>query len=186
LFPDSQIYACDLDKNGVDYCHSRFGANPIYSREELSEVDLGNRYDIIWVGSLFTHTSRIVRKRWMTHLANTLTPNGIVIATVLGRWGEHAYKYIPYIAEDRWQNVTDEYNLSGYGYSDYPPDMGSSSTTGVFGMSLARPFISIKDIEDIAGTRIFFYQERGWADHQDVIAFGGPSADAPWELLDET
>jgi hypothetical protein len=30
----------------------------------------------------------------------------------------------------------------------------------------------MRDLENIAGIRIYLYRERGWADHQDVVAFG--------------
>jgi hypothetical protein len=119
----------------------------------------------------------------MTHLSNFLSPKGIAVGTTLGRWGNHAYEIIPYIGEDRWQNVTKEFELSGYGYSDYPPGVSGPRTPGLFGISLASPSTTLKDIEDIPGVRIYSYQERGWADHQDVLVFGRPSYDEPWEIM---
>jgi len=48
MFPDIPIDACDLDKDGVDFCASTFGATPVYSTsEELTEVNLPNTYDLI-------------------------------------------------------------------------------------------------------------------------------------------
>lgn len=57
MFPNATIHACDLDTDGVEYCASRFGANPVVSVPELTEVDFGVKFDLIWVGSLFTHVS---------------------------------------------------------------------------------------------------------------------------------
>jgi hypothetical protein len=45
---------------------------------------------------------------------------------------------------------------------------------GSFGISVARPSKIMEIAEAIPDVRIFFYQELGWADHQDVIAFGRP------------
>jgi hypothetical protein len=39
-------------------------------------------------------------------------------------------------------------------------------------VSAAKPRKLIEIIEDIPGVRIFLCQENGWADNQDVIAFG--------------
>ena len=82
LFPSAEFFACDLDPDGVDFCASQFGARPIYSKENLLEVELAHDLDVIWVGSLFTHTSREVTRKWAAHLASFLSKKGIVIATV--------------------------------------------------------------------------------------------------------
>src|SRR5258706_338593 len=183
LFPQADFYACDLDTEGVDFCKTTFGARPVYSRAELSEMDLGAGYDLIWVGSLFTHTSREVTRRWMAHLANSLSPQGLVVATVLGRWGQHTYQAFPYISEEKWKGILQGYNESGYGYEDYPGSESSSRIAGSRGISLVKPHITIQDLEDIPDIRIFHYQERGWADHHDVVAFGRPGYTKPWPIM---
>jgi hypothetical protein len=64
LFPDARFDACDLDRDGVDFCARRFGATPLHSREDLTASDPGRRYDLIWIGSLFTHVSRVRARAW--------------------------------------------------------------------------------------------------------------------------
>ena len=55
-FPEATITACDLLRGGVDYCASTFGALPVYSHEQPSKIPLPHAtFDLIWVGSLFTH-----------------------------------------------------------------------------------------------------------------------------------
>jgi hypothetical protein len=44
-------------------------------------------------------------------------------------------------------------------------------------VSLARPHVIVRMVEQIPGVRILLYAERAWADHQDVIAFGRPAFD---------
>ena len=185
LFPGAEIYACDLDKSGVDFCASAFGALPIYSQEELTRVDFGCRYDVIWVGSLFTHTARAVTRKWMAHLAQFLSPHGIVVATVHGRWSEHVHKVYPYIREDRWKEILREYAATGHGYRDYQKKESHHYISGSYGISLAKPHVTIRDIEDIPDTRIFLYLERGWSDHQDVVAFGRPGYAEPWPHMSD-
>ena len=178
LFPGTEFHACDLDVDGVDFCASTFGAKPIYSRAELTEVDFGSRYDLIWVGSLFTHTAQDVTRRWMSHLAKFLSPTGVVVATLHGRWAQHVHSMAPYIEEAQWRQILDDYFAAGYGYNDYLVH-GLSHISGSYGVSLAKPHATIRNVEDIAGIRIFLYRERGWVDHQDVLAFGRPSYDLP-------
>src|SRR5215470_6242471 len=55
-FPAAEITACDLMRDGVDFCASTFGAVPVYSHDDPAKIPLGhNVFDLIWVGSLFTH-----------------------------------------------------------------------------------------------------------------------------------
>jgi len=180
LFKGAEIHACDLDKDGVDFCAERYGAVPIYSVEELEEMDFGCQYDLIWVGSLFTHTSREVTKRWMAHLARFLSPQGIVVATVHGRWSEYVHDVAPYINDDTWEEILEEYRATGYGYRDYEQKESHSFISGSYGISIVKPHVTISDIEEIPNSRIFQYMERGWGDHQDVVVYGRPSHAKLW------
>ncbi len=180
LFEGAKFHACDLDRDGVEFCASAFGATPVVSRAELSEVDFGTTFDLIWVGSLFTHTSRELTRKWMTHLARFLSPTGIIVATLHGRWCEHVYAVAPYIAGERWEVILRDYRAVGHGYSDYSRQENHTYIEGSYGVSLARPHITLQDVETIPGVRIYSYRERAWADHQDVIVFGCPAWDKPW------
>ncbi len=183
LFPDAQFQACDLDKDGVDFCAGTFGAKPVYSREELSEVDFDEQFDLIWVGSLFTHTPLEKTRRWTAHLAKFLSPQGIVIATVHGRWCLHVHKVAPYIIEDRWKEIVEDFAVQGYGYRDYPQSESHQFVGSSFGVSVARSHVIIKALEEIPGVRLYSYLERGWADHQDVVVYGRPAHDLLWKQM---
>jgi SAM-dependent methyltransferase len=180
LFPQASFDACDLDRDGVEFCAATFGARPIVSVADLTAVDFGAAYDLIWVGSLFTHTSAEKTQAWLAHLATFLTPHGMIVATVHGRWCEEVQKHSPYIAAERWQRILDGYAKTGYGYVDYATEESHDYIPGSYGVSLARPHVIMRMVEQIPGVRILLYAERAWADHQDVIAFGRPAFDKPW------
>jgi len=180
LFKGAEFHACDLDVEGVNFCASQFGAKPIVSDEDLTKMDFGCEYDVIWIGSLFTHTSREVTKKWMTHLTKFLSPTGIIVATLHGRWSEYVHNYAPYINDEAWDEILEEYQYTGYGYRDYKQEESHSFISGSYGISIAKPFASIRDVEEIPNVRIFHYMERAWGDHQDVIVFGRPSYAKLW------
>jgi SAM-dependent methyltransferase len=180
LFPGAQFDACDLDEDGVRFCAETFGARPVVSNPDLSAVDFGAKYDIIWVGSLFTHTPQHVTQRWLEHLAKFVTEKGLVIATFHGRWSEHVHKVHPYISEESWKSIRSQYDQGGYGYCDYKGTEGHEYIESGYGISLSKPSTIIRMIEAIPGVRLFSYSERCWADHQDVVVFGKPSVDQPW------
>lgn len=180
MFPDAEMHACDLDSDGIDYCARKFNARPILSKPELTDVDFGVQYDLIWVGSLFTHVAEAQAQRWLRHLARFLSPSGIVVATMHGRWSEHVNQRSPYIGGERWEKVMDGYRNGGYGYSDYVQQEASQYTPGNYGISMAKPQAMMRLLESVPEVRIFSYTERAWADHQDVIVYGKPAYDAPW------
>jgi SAM-dependent methyltransferase len=185
FFPTAEFYACDLDKEGVDFCASHFAAHPVYSKPDLTELDFGTKFDVIWVGSLFTHVPRNVACSWARHLASLLTETGIVVATFHGRWSECVHGIAPFIDDTLWREILDDYDACGYGYRDYPPSAGQPYMSATYGVSLVKPHIAVHDIEDIPGVRIHLYRERGWADNHDVIVFGPPAHDKLWKVTSQ-
>ena len=180
LFPDAQIDACDLDKEGLDFCASTFNVRPILSLEELTEVKFDSTYDLIWIGSLFTHTSYDVTKRWLTFLSGLLTPQGIIISTLHGRWASKLHKLVPYIDDDSWKVIIRDYESLGYGYHDYKTGQSHDFISGSYGISVAKPHTIIQMLENIPGIRIYMYKEKAWGDNHDVIVFGHPDWDESW------
>lgn len=180
LFPEAEFHACDLDRSGVDFCRDVLGVEGIYSVEELTAMDFGTTYDLIWVGSLFTHTSRDITRRWLAHLTKFLSPNGIIVATVHGRWCEKVAERHAYINPESWEEILRGYRETGYGYRDYEKTENHEYIAGSYGVSLTTASEILKDVESIDGLRIFSYRERGWADHQDVMVIGKPAYDMRW------
>lgn len=172
MFPLAQCDVCDLDVDGMDFCVKQFGARKIPARPDLTEMTFDRKYDLIWIGSLFTHTPAHVTQAWLDYLSRQLTPNGIIVSTFHGRWALKMQRIIPYLDEDRWSKVLEGYYTSGYGYVDY--NSGENSVDSNYGISAAKPHILVEMIERIPGVRIFLYQEKGWGENHDVIAFGRP------------
>lgn len=180
LFPEAEIYASDIDRAGVDFCRNTFGAVGIYSDEDLTKVNFGARFDLIWVGSLFTHTSRDITRSWLAHLSRFLSENGIIVATVHGRWCETVAQQAPYINADSWRKILGDYHASGYGYHDYAKSENHDFVEGSYGVALTKGSELLRIIESIDGVRIFSYRERAWADHQDVVVLGMPAFNHGW------
>ena len=181
MFPQAEFHACDLDTDGVAYCAQTFGATPMPSRPDLTEMDFGARYDLIWVGSLFTHVSEAQTAAWLAHLAKFLGPTGIIVATMHGRWSVKVNERSPYIGADRWREIMAGYEAGGYGYADYVQAESSQYVDSHYGISLARPHVMMRMLEAIEDVRIYSYIERAWADHQDVLVVGKPAYDTAWD-----
>lgn len=174
LFPQASFDAADLDREGVDFCANRFGARPVYSQGDLTKVDFEREYDLIWVGSLFTHVERRLTKIWLEHLTKFLSASGIIVASFHGRYSAMKGAEFAYTTPECWTEILAGYESTGYGYADYPKGLGYVTQDGPYGVSLSKPAAILEDVARIPGVRVFSYVERGWAGHQDVLVLGRP------------
>src|SRR2546423_3623530 len=85
-FPHAEMTACDLLSDGVDFCATTFGASRLYSREKVEDIPLPpGSFDLVWVGSLFTHLSAELWSRWLLLFHKSLRPAGVLIFSSHGR-----------------------------------------------------------------------------------------------------
>jgi len=165
-FPQATLTACDILTDGVDYCAKAFAATPVYSVANPAEISLQSEFDLIWCGSLFTHLDEDVWRQFLNLFQKKLAPRGLVIFTTHGR---HVRKRLRG-DEDRYglapanvAHVLESYERSGFGYADYHGQRG-------YGISLSSPSWVCTEIERRPGLRLVIYTERGWDNHQDVVA----------------
>jgi SAM-dependent methyltransferase len=165
-FQGAKITACDLNRDGVDFCSKVLGAKPLHSSKEPQNIQTNERYDLIWCGSLFTHLDFSDWIDFMSFFESVLNPGGIFIFTAHGRFvseninsGRNTYG----LEHDSLLLLQNNYKQNGFSYVNYPhsEDYGIS-------MSSASHVISL--LEKNSDLRLLLYKERGWDNHQDVIA----------------
>jgi SAM-dependent methyltransferase len=164
-FPEAELVACDISTDAVDFCAQEFGAIPVYSDADPAKVELPGRFDVIWVGSLFTHVAKPQWVGFLDLLESVLSDDGLLLFTVQGRnvrrqllAGELAWS----LTEADIEQIVRGYDTEGFGYADW------SGATG-YGTSLNRPSWVARQIEERAGLRLAGYRETGWG-RQDVVA----------------
>ena len=84
-FPDATLVACDIDREGVDFCAQTFGAEPVYSDADPAQVDIGRQVDLVWVGSLFTHLDPAQWGGFFDLFARALRPGGALVFTTFDK-----------------------------------------------------------------------------------------------------
>jgi SAM-dependent methyltransferase len=171
-YPDATMTFCDLDPSGVDFCAAEFGGQALYSKPNLCDVVFPETYDIIWVGSLFTHVTFDRTRAWLPHLCRALSHDGVLVATFHGRWSIEVQNKVPMIGPNEWHDIIAGYNRSGYGYAAYP--------NSDYGVSLSRASKIVEIVEEIDGVRLLSYTERGWADNHDVLGIAKTDRLLPW------
>jgi SAM-dependent methyltransferase len=165
-FPEARLTACDIDRDGVDFCATTFGATGVYSSNRLEEVDLPGGFDLIWVGSLFTHLGSDRWSEFLEFMVDQLALNGLLVFTVHGSWYAEEIRQdrsVLQLQRDLQLQLLKGYDDFGFGYVDYQRQTG-------YGLSLSSPSAVIARLQELRELRLVTYLERGWHGHHDIVA----------------
>jgi SAM-dependent methyltransferase len=165
-FPQATLTAADLNAAAVDFCAKAFGAAQVYSDENFSRLVFNTRFDLIWVGSLFTH---INAERWMTLLKlfhSALTEDGVAVFSTHGSEAERRLREgqtrFYGLEPERIAKILEDHTTHGFGYCDYRKSPG-------YGVSLSSPEWVNFQIAAL-GFEPILYLKNGWDNHHDVWA----------------
>jgi SAM-dependent methyltransferase len=166
-FPDAKLTACDINREGVDFCAETFGATPVYSAIESKDIPLEGPFDLIWAGSVFSHLSA---RRWTDFLGmfeSLLAPRGLLVFTTQGRRAATAFRRreFPWLTKDQWIELVEKlisaYEEDDFSYEAFP---------GVdWGLTLAKPSWVCSELEKHHELRLLSLIEHGWG-YQDVVS----------------
>ena len=172
-FPHAALTASDVDRGGVDFCARTFGATGVYSSTDPSELSFDQRFDLIWVGSVFTHLDMPRWDGFLRALGGALTQSGVLVFTTHGpeceerlRSGDLDYS----LERAEIERLLGEYSASGFGFGGYAPsDRHDYPDSGAYGVSVVDRNVARSLIEQ-AGLTYVHTIPIGWDDHQDVFA----------------
>jgi SAM-dependent methyltransferase len=166
-YPNASLTACDIDRDGVDFCEETFGAEGVYSGEDLSAVRLGGGFDLIWVGSLFTHLPATRWAAFLGFLADRLAPEGLLVFTTHGVWYADRIREgaspLAAASQEAQLLMLQGFDRTGFGFAGNPQD-------DAYGLSLSAPSAVASHLQRLDGLRLVLFLERGWRGHQDVVA----------------
>ena len=161
-YPKASITVCDLDQSGVDFAAATFNARGVYSHEDFRTLDLGEQYDLIWVGSLVTHLSEQQTRRFLDFAARHLAPQGALMITSHGAFvAQRLLSYRYGLTDSAARGLLSDATIDGYGYRSYPGGEG-------YGISLARRSW-YENLFAVGPLRLASHEEQAWDDHQDVL-----------------
>ena len=98
----------DIKKESIDWQKKHFGFQTVISENKVEHFNPSVKFDVVFVGSLFTHLPEMLFKEWLEKLMNLLTTNGtLIISTfdinVHGKEYDSSFKYLE-MSEDRLFN----------------------------------------------------------------------------------
>jgi SAM-dependent methyltransferase len=158
-FPRACLTACDVDRDGVDFCARLFGATPAYALDDPRETKIEGSFDLIWVGSLLTHFDTDRWSQFLALLSSALAPGGLLVFTTHGRHvaatvsaGRERFG----LSEETCDTMLRDYRQQGFGYADFP------TRTGV-GISLSSPaWVCNRLAEEFPRLELLTYTERAY------------------------
>lgn len=164
-FPEAIIHACDIREQDLEFVRRGCRATTWVSGIDVDALTPLGSYDVIWVGSVFTHLSADVSTKLFDKLKEWLNPKGVLIFSVHGRFVLHRANMGDniYGLGENWGTLIKSYENTGFGYADYPLQDG-------YGISLSKSVWWINLIENRTGLRLACLTERAWDKHHDVIA----------------
>ncbi|HZX11277.1 MAG TPA: class I SAM-dependent methyltransferase [Acidobacteriota bacterium] len=164
-FPQANFYGGDVDPRALTFCKKEFNIIPVQSYVNFRKVKFPVSYDLIWVGSLFTHIDSQDFQNLLKTLISSLQEKGIIIFTTHGK--ECLDQLSSYGLDDIHHDlIKRQLENTGFVFQSYP---GQSS----YGISICTRLFVMKTVNQAFGDKVrpVFYKKRGWDDHQDVYAF---------------
>jgi len=165
-YPEARLTACDLLRDGVDFCATTFDAEPVYSIATPTAGMFHDLYDLIWVGSLLTHLDT---DQWVNFIQlwhGVLMPGGLLVVTTHGELvaermrDGHFYGYpAPSITR-----MLRSFDRSGFAFLE------ASTDESDYGITISKPEWVIKRLLTHSDFRLVLVTEALWANHQDVVA----------------
>lgn len=165
-FPNSHLTVSDLMTEAVDFCASTFSAAQHYSIKDFKNIDIQQKQDLIWSGSLLTHLDENKSKELLDFFSRHLQPGGLAIFTSHGRYvAKRAYQVKwPYnLDQEIFLELSRKFDSGKFAYSDYDHMKG-------YGISITPPRWLFEHLAMDPSIRLVSYIERGWDNHQDVVA----------------
>jgi SAM-dependent methyltransferase len=162
----ANLTACDLDRDGVDFCARQFRATPVYSEADLRALPFQSQFDLIWVGSLVTHLNQ---ERWLRTLdclvkwtrecgVIVFTTQGRTVSSLLARGRRNVAENIDKPA------LLEEYARTGFAYQRY----FESTPEEDYGLALTSPEWLMRVLQRYPDVIMRAYLEEAWG-MQDVV-----------------
>jgi SAM-dependent methyltransferase len=170
-FPEAKITGCDLMTEGVDFCAKKFGMMPVYSQEDFEKISLGQKYDLIWCGSLVTHLNAKDNLQLLRLFDRHLNENGVVVFTA---HGDHVaegvragtYPWFP-IDREAVERAVELYRTDGIAFISYP----GYTEQDQYGWSITSPTWIRSQCMLLENWREVFFQPQGWDNFQDAYGY---------------
>ena len=181
-FPNAEHTACDLIKDGAQFCAKTFGGSWVQSYEDASLTKFETKFDLIWIGSVFTHLPEPKWHSLLDFLATITEPGGVVVFTVHGKtaiefFGSNTLKRHPHIMEkENFQYMKDNIENLGFYFSPqrdanfkYSVEHGMNVSAGEYGLTFTTEAWIRQMLAKKPEWHLAQYAAPGWGKNHDAV-----------------
>jgi SAM-dependent methyltransferase len=79
-----RLWVADIQPGAVEFQEKRFGVRSLLSTTAPEDLEIAERFDVVFVLSLFSHLPPSSFRRWLAKLGSLLTPRGVLVFSTLG------------------------------------------------------------------------------------------------------
>ena len=167
-YPRAEITACDLNRDGVDFCREHFGAEALYSVPDLRQLKIEPKFDLVWCGSLLTHLPVEAALQTLNCLLDWTVDDGVVIFSTQGRFlsTQLARGDGDYADNVDVVSLLDEYARTGAAFQPYFED-----PVGRYGLTLMSPEFLQGRLQRREDVIVRGFLEQAWGVQDVTIAY---------------
>jgi hypothetical protein len=166
LFPKAELSFCDPE--GAEFCSNRFNGTTIPPSASFCQLSLPQHYDLIWVGSVFTHLNWEDMSGLFSKLLSSTSNDGVLIASFSGAAAllKAACSDRYRLPNEQWLDICNQYHELGVGWV---------KTTSGYHPGWGRSLIKIGRILELGKTqdraKLIMLSEGRWGGLQDIGAW---------------
>jgi cyclopropane fatty-acyl-phospholipid synthase-like methyltransferase len=160
-FPAAAVTASDIKRDAVDYCVEVFGARGVYSDTDFSKVRMDTAFDLVWVGSLFTHLDEQSWRDLLSFLTAHLKVDGLIVFTTIGCVTAEKLRGMG-MWDDQIEEMLADFSGRGFGHQQYRGD-------AQWGLTVCSDRFVREAVDQQQGLQMLSYEPEAWG-RQDVVA----------------
>ncbi|HLU37986.1 MAG TPA: class I SAM-dependent methyltransferase [Planctomycetota bacterium] len=149
--PRERIWSSDISADGVAFQRERFGHHGIVSVADPAEFHCAQRFDLIFVASLFSHLPEATFGAWLERLWTLLADGGVLVFSV------HGEAIVP-------AGMT----MPAGGILFAPESESATLDTAQYGTTWVSEAFVHRAVRDATGGRVPVRIPRGLCDYQDL------------------
>lgn len=152
----SQVTTSDIKTEAVDFQIKHFQVDGFYSTYTPSTLKVEKRFDLIFVGSLFSHLDESLFQEWLTTLISLLTENGFLLFTV------HDQTLHPDLKEESFQFVASNED------EKFEFIQNRITSTSLYGISFVSEFYVSQVLKKVNPNLAYKRYPKTFGGHQDL------------------
>lgn len=147
------ICVSDIYTHAVDWQTETFGVRGVYSTDDPARFSLDSSFDVIFVGSLFSHLPNHLFKGWLRKLYGMLNPGGVLAFSV----------HDVHLNTDAQNQGSKDFQYAAFSESD-------TLSTDVYGMAYVSGAYVARTIQEATDgeVREYAHVKKGLYENQDL------------------